>query len=376
MASFASNKGEGSSNDEQCDSPTQAQCEALLKEEELAHIFNQLGYDKFGEYNPDKPKNESEQKHNSLHDMLVTMGISSHKELYRGIGVLKFISQEKWSDTVPSLAASIDIVTAAYFMLHNENEDKVKILDATPFDIKQGLKFFQGGESSSSFRIMDLPDFKITGNHLDWFLLKDSAEAVLRKCGLHAVIADKAYAVFHPTQNAAVDGLLVEAILRDTRYTNHIALSDNNLQGDGHERWNRLLELNEPMNETLNNLEAEMRGLVLEHIDDFDEFSAMFMQCKSRLDYMNSKGKPTNLKNTSEFESVYWKLKYLKKIGSSELLPMAAMLRDNKDAGLMKTYGVLRNFVLSEKVKRNDAFNRSGQKQNFPGNKKRNRHKR
>ena len=324
--------------------------EELGESEWLTKVFTALGYDKFGTYSSQSGK-QTDNATKVLHNILVTYRIMSELNAHVGANLSPIVSSYPFMGSADNMKALIDVITGCKFIVQNLDSTlsdlgEINWIDVVHCGVRDGFRI---ESTTSSVRTRDLPHFPNSGALLDWFVWKDSARASLKTMGLNKVVEDMAYAITHPRQNAAVDGLIIQAIMKDSSNTNLAVTTDNDIDGDGHARWNKLLQLNENsslIRIILKDLTGEMDKLYLNSLDRFDDFSGTFMETKGRLEYMVAKGEDSNIDNISDHQVKDWKIKYLDKIHVDELSAIKLQCKKDKTLDLWQTFLEIKAWII------------------------------
>lgn len=228
--------------------------------------------------------------------------------------------------------------------------------------------------SSSSIRTRDLPSLEqVDDTWLSWFMWKTSTFARLNTLGLGEIVRNAAYAVMHPRQNAAVDGLLVKTIMEDPSRKNLAVISDHSIDGKGDERWQKLIQMYEHkslITIILKDLSRAMDELELKDVAEFESFSGRYMELKHRLEYMIAKGEDhSNRVEVSDFKVSDWKEKYLDKIRCKELIAIKLHCLNNSALDLSDTFFKIKSHIIDFQVGNNkdrDFLKRRCTKQKRP----------
>jgi hypothetical protein len=331
---------------------TKSYKESVNLEPDLVNMFTIQGYKLFGK---DETTSPYDARTKALYNVLFHLKIVKYDFLYSGLALSNMLNQ-KWFENRDYLEAATSILTAANFSVMNEKaRDQVEPRDATLEEVRYGWMNprYGGTESTTcSVKCNDLPELPSSDSRLHWFTWKDAAETQLEIGGLIKCVRDRAYAESHPRQNAALNGLLSKAILKQTRHTNLAILADDTIKsGDGHARWAKLVQLNEHsslIRIILRELSDNLQKLKLKNVNEYDTFGGTFMQLKNRIVYMVDKGNISGVPDLSEFDMNNWKEKFCDKILVSELNAVTMKCKDSASMDLWETFLTIKAHIIDK----------------------------
>jgi hypothetical protein len=315
----------------------------------LVNVFTILGYEHMA---GDPDAHDSRTK--CLFNVLYHLKVGEYKKLYIGMA-LSHMLNHTWFDTRHYLEAATSVLTAANFFIMNErSRDRVDPRNATLEEVRNGWMNprYGGTESTTcSVKCNDLPELPSSDSRLLWFTWKDAAVTQLEIGGLAKCAKDRSYAESHPRQNAALNGLIKRAILKQTKHTNLAILADDTItDGDGHARWAKLVQLNEHsslIRIILRDLISNFQKLKLKDVHDYDSFGGSFMQLKNRIVYMVEKGTSSAVPDLSEFIINNWKERFCDKIVVPELNAVTMKCRDGP-MDLWETYLTIKAHIIDK----------------------------
>jgi hypothetical protein len=317
---------------------------------ELVHIFTILGYDKIG-----GDPGDHDLRTRALCNLLYHLKLDTYKRLYSGM-VLTHMLNRKWFKSRSNMEAASSILTAANFAIMNEKSaDTVVPSSATFNEVSYGWinPRYGGIESTNcSVKCNDLPELPSSDSRFHWFTWKDAAKTQLEIGGLINCAKDCSYAKSHPRQNAALNGLIKRAILKQTRHTNLAILADDTINsGDGYARWAKLVQLNEHsslIRIILRELVGNLQKLRLKDVNDYDSFGGSFMQMKNQIIYMVEKGVNSAVPDLSEFDMNNWKERFCYKIIVPKLNTVTMKCKDSVSMTLWETYLTIKAHIIDK----------------------------